>query len=254
MRRAASPLFALYALSMPVYCLARLAGQARWTQIATVLTLASWLACVSAHCVATRGLRRAAALWITGFAIALGAEYVGVTGGWLFGRYSYTDALGPKLFGAVPAVIPLAWLAMLYPAWVCAGILRPSTALRGGVLRVALAALAVTAWDLSLDPRMVADNAWVWHGGGAYFGVPPGNFAGWFATACVIFGFWTLIDRGPHIQADARLPVYVYGLTWLGESLANILFWGGLPVGAIVFVAMGCVAVPAWRGVTLGDT
>ena len=58
MHRAATLLFALYALSMPVYCLARLAGRAEWTQAATLFTLTSWLACVSAHCVATRGLRR----------------------------------------------------------------------------------------------------------------------------------------------------------------------------------------------------
>jgi len=32
--------------------------------------------------------------------------------------------------------------------------------------------LAMTAWDLIMDPIMVAGGNWVWHTKGAYFGMP----------------------------------------------------------------------------------
>ena len=45
-----------------------------------------------------------------------------------------------------------------------------------------LAAGALTAWDVFLDPRMVREGYWTWPGGGRYEGVPASNFAGWFVT------------------------------------------------------------------------
>ena len=48
--------------------------------------------------------------------------------------------------------------------------------------RIALAAGALTAWDVFLDPRMARDGYWVWPQGGRYEGVPASNFVGWFVT------------------------------------------------------------------------
>ena len=43
------------------------------------------------------------------------AESIGVATGWPFGPYTYADTLGPQILG-VPAVIPLAWVMMAWPA------------------------------------------------------------------------------------------------------------------------------------------
>ena len=58
---------------------------------------------------------------------------------------------------------------------------------RRRALRVPLAAGALTAWDVFLDPRMVREGYWTWPGGGRYEGVPASNFAGWFATGLGVF-------------------------------------------------------------------
>ena len=43
------------------------------------------------------------------------------------------------------------------------------------------AAALMVLWDLSLDPlRATVENRWIWISGGSYFGVPLGNFVGWF--------------------------------------------------------------------------
>lgn len=166
--------------------------------------------------------------------------------GLIFGTYTYTDLLGPKLLSQVPLIIPMAWFMMLYPAWLTAGVLARAL---GAWTRLPLAAAAITAWDLSLDPRMVADGAWIWAESSAlhYFGIPLSNFLGWFVTASSIYVFWTWLDRTPPpTRVDhAALPVVAYAIVWIGESFANLLFWEGAGVAAAVFVAMGAFATPA---------
>jgi uncharacterized membrane protein len=244
--------FALYVASMPIYCLIRLAGNNVWTAGATVFTCVVWFAFSLVHSTESKGLSRTLLMLGSGFLIALTFEYLGATTGFLFGEYHYTDLLGFKAFGVVPVVIPLAWFMMLYPAWETVRFLLQKVRF-ATLITIALSAFAMTAWDLSLDPRMVRDGAWVWPNGGFYFGIPLSNYVGWLVTSATIFAFWTVIDPRP-IGSDrkpAALPVtlaiWAYIVTWLGESLANATFWGGPAIALIVFVAMGVVGAPALR-------
>jgi len=124
---------------------------------------------------------------IGGFA----AEVCGVKTGWPFGQYAYTSALAPSLFG-VPLVMVCAWVIltayvrqMLWrlslPAWL--------VAVAGG--------LWMTAMDLVIDP--LAANAlgyWHWAEGGSYYGIPAGNFLGWFVVSTLICGLVRAMDGG----------------------------------------------------------
>lgn len=246
-------LLAAYMLSMPVYALVRLSGDSVLLSANTALTAALLFAFSLAHAMQTRGALRTAGMVAAAFAIALTMEYLGSKHGLIFGAYTYTDLLGPKALGQVPLIIPIAWFMMLYPSWAVAGLLTQSP-----LMRAALAAGAMTAWDLSLDPRMVADGAWVWHEPGAlnYFGIPLSNFAGWFLTAGLIYLVWLALDRAPGASpASAVLPAVAYAVVWLGESVANALFWSGPLVALCVFLAMGLFAVSAlvrlWRSLPL---
>ncbi len=265
--RPSSVFLALYVLSMPVYCLIRIWGSAELIGIATAATAAFLFLFSLSHCIETRGLSRSAAMLGVAFAIALLMEYLGSRHGFLFGNYTYTDNLGYKALGQVPIIIPVAWFMMLYPSWEIAGLLasrfKVHSALVKNALRIIIAALAMTAWDLSLDPRMVADGNWIWHDGGAYFGIPLSNFAGWVVTSAMIYAAWTLLDGRerrmesgesnptsihPHLSTlHLQLPIWAYIITWVGESMANALFWGGPLVALFVFAAMGLFAVPALR-------
>jgi putative membrane protein len=275
--RPSTVFLALYVLSMPVYCLIRIWGSDALIGIATAATAAFLFLFSLLHCIETRSLPRAAAMLAVAFAIALLMEYLGSRHGFIFGNYTYTDNLGYKALGQVPVIIPIAWFMMLYPSWETAGLLAQDfyTKKRGSegfnqstlffvssFLRVLLAALAMTAWDLSLDPRMVADGNWIWHDGGEYFGIPLTNFAGWIITSAMIYAVWSRIDKselrieksnfpfsptGACRNLHSQLPIWAYIITWVGESMANALFWGGPLVALCVFVAMGLFAVPALR-------
>ncbi len=266
---------------MPAYCLIRLLIGGVALDIATAVVAMSLFLFSLTHCIETRGWARSLAMLGVAFAIALTMEYLGSAHNFLFGNYDYTDRLGPKALGYVPVIIPIAWFMMLYPAWEVAGLLvskfrewadgkdtetrdkfsmspLPSSSSLSIVLpfiRVGIAALAMTAWDLSLDPRMAADGAWVWRDGGEYFGIPLTNFLGWMLTSALIYVVWLQIDNAKskieetHSQFSILnfqfLPILAYIIQWLGESVANAVFWGGPSVALCVFVAMGVFALPA---------
>jgi putative membrane protein len=199
------------------------------------------LAASVAEAVEARGVRRGAlpvaAAGATGFA----AELAGVATGRPFGHYSYSGKLGPRV-GGVPLLAAAAWAMMARPAWVVAGLLA-----RRRALRVPLAATALTAWDLFLDPRMARDGYWTWPGGGRYEGIPASNFAGWLMTGAGVFAVWALLDPDddPRRDGDGALALYVW--TWVGETFANAVLWRAPVTAAVGGAAMGAFAVPALR-------
>jgi len=163
-------------------------------------------------------------------------EYVGSSTGFPFGRYHYTDVLQPQLAG-VPLLIPLAWLMMLPPAWAVGSLVIKSRTfslpLPVRLARALVAALAFTAWDLFLDPQMVAWNFWTWDQPGAYFGIPLVNFLGWFLVSFVL-SFLLLPSSLP-----AAPLLLIYALTWFLQSFGQMFFWG-LPGPALAgFLGMG---------------
>lgn len=169
--------------------------------------------------------------------VAWASEALGSKTGFPFGAYDYTPTLQPQLLG-VPLLIPLAWLMMLPPAWALAQRITGRTS---GLAFVIVSALAFTAWDLFLDPQMVHWGLWVWEEGGAYFGIPLVNFAGWLLVAALI----TALAR------PAALPhkplIVIYTLTWLIETVGQVVFWGLYGPAACGFIGMGIFVWLAWR-------
>ena len=205
----------------------------RWS-VATTRTI---VGAVLAYAVADgRRVRRGPAALVAAAAVGMAAEHVGTRTGRPFGRYAYSGRLGPRP-GGVPLLAAAAWAMMARPAWVVAGRLdrRPAR-------RVPLAAAALTAWDVFLDPRMVREGYWSWDGGGAYEDVPLSNFAGWFVTGCTLFGTWVVLRVGEEPDEDA-LGLYVW--TWIGETVANAVVWRRPRVAVAGSLAMGALAVPA---------
>ncbi|MBI5106384.1 MAG: carotenoid biosynthesis protein [Solirubrobacterales bacterium] len=194
------------------------------------------LAASVADLVARRGGRRAAALAGSAAGIGFASELCGVATGRPFGPYDYSGKLGPKVAG-VPVLAAAAWTMMAFPSWSIAGLLT-----RRRAARAALAAGALTAWDLCLDPRMVREGYWTWPGGGRYEDVPASNFLGWFAVGGTIFAVWAVVD-GDGAPSDEAVALYAW--TWIGEVVANLAFWGRPKVALVGGAAMGAFAAPA---------
>lgn len=156
-------------------------------------------------------------------------ESVGVLTGFPFGRYYFTDLMGPKLF-RVPVLLGLAYVGMSYLSWTLArlmlGTVRNSLVGSQVVTLPLLASFIMVAWDLSQDPVWSTIlRAWVWRQGGAYFGVPVSNFLGWYVTVYVIFQLFALHMRNYQVNSHPlgftywRLAIIFYAISAAGNIL-----------------------------------
>jgi putative membrane protein len=237
MRRWALPgVLALLQVGYPL-----VAAETRATLVVVIVVVG--FAAVVNHALTTQGgLQTAALLAITtggGFAV----EAIGVATGVPFGRYAYSDALGPRLLG-VPLVIPLAWTWMAWPAWLAAGRMvgrRPA--------RVAVGAVGLAAWDLFLDPQMVAEGYWRWSDPTPALpgvpGVPITNYLGWLAVAAVMMAVLSRARLREPADDAPMLALYLW--TYASSVVAHALFLdlpGSAAWGAL---GMGVVALPLAR-------
>jgi uncharacterized membrane protein len=187
------------------------------------------------------GTAKTLGLGLTIFILSWIAEALGSHTGFPFEAYSYTDILQPQIFN-VPLLVPLGWLIMLPPAWgVAQAIANPVKNGWQSPVFIGLSALAMTAWDLLIDPMMVAWGMWVWENPGAYFGIPWGNFLGWLLTA----GLITAIIRPNDLPIAPLLLIYT--ITWLLMTAGLAIFWD-MPGPALAGgLAMGVLTVLGWR-------
>ncbi len=174
--------------------------------------------------------------WVAGVAWLF--EFFGSHFGFPFGGYDYTKYLQPKIFG-VPLLIPLAWFMMLAPSWVIANLVVPKNKVYTLAAYVFISALAVTAWDLFLDPQMVAWGFWIWEKPApqslVYFGIPWSNFAGWMLTAIIA----TTLARPWRYELQPMPLLTIYGIAWILESIGLAIFWGQPGPALVGFVTMG---------------
>lgn len=211
----------------------------------TVAAVLLFCAASVSHAALTRGARTALALVAVFGGGGLLMEAVGVATGVPFGSYSYADRLGPELLG-VPVVVALAWTMMAWPCWVVAGRLTSTP-----VARAAVAGWALAAWDLFLDPQLVAAGHWTWAhpepGLPGTTGVPLTNHLGWLLTAVVLMAVFGRLPGRTVEPADARrdaAPIVLF--LWVyGSSVLALGAFFGLPAAAMWgALGMGLVAVP----------
>ncbi len=170
------------------------------------------------------------ALW--GCLVGGMSELIGTSTGIPFGEYRYGEWLGPKFLDHVPYLIPPSWFAMSLLSLDLASRL---TARR--YERIAVAALFMVLWDVSLDPAMSrAFPFWTYPTEGFYFGMPASNWLGWFGVSLVIGWGYEVIGGG--LRATSRWAPVLYGLNVLFPLLICALYdlWAALFFGIIALI------------------
>lgn len=158
---------------------------------------------------------QAAVVMAGGFA----AEVVGVHTGLPFGRYVYTDTLGPQLWDT-----PL----LMAPTWVVAT--TSAAALARGRWLPAVGVLVLT--DVVLDPLAGGPlGYWIWEAPAwSWYGVPYQNFLGWALVGAPLL----LVVRG---AINWRFSVIAWtNLVYFGVLAASHELWGAAAVAAVIGV------------------
>ena len=206
--------------------------------VLTTVVVAAFAATTTALAAAVWGWERAGIAAVVVVAAATALERVGTSTGLPFGEYRYAGLLQPTIVG-VPLAVTLAWLAMAVPAReVAARLAAP------GWRRLALGALALTAWDVMLDPQMVGEGFWVWADGGPWRGVPLSNYAGWLLASVAVL---VLLDHLLPEPGRSRPLLALYTWWAVMQTLGSLVFFGDPLVGVVGGLCMLPLAWFAWR-------
>jgi uncharacterized membrane protein len=254
LRRTTLAILVVYIL-LTVYPIVSIAlGGAPSPFITPVSTLAGFVFALL-HAGQREGWMRGLRLLALVFGVSLLFESVGVATGLIYGPYHYTKQLGPLFLGLVPYLIPVAWFMMSYPSFVISDRLIPVSWKRWQrILSVAaVGGLVMTAWDLVMDPIMVASGHWVWDdllskSNGAYHGIPLQNFWGWWLTVFTTFALYMLISGKASIIPDGkfdRLAVLSYLVTAMGIVIISLVSNQG-ELALVGFFAMMPWVIAGW--------
>ena len=149
-------------------------------------------------------------------------ETIGIQTGWPYGSFAYTIDLGPML-GGVPIALPVFFIPLVVNAYLLCVLLLGERA-QNTWLRLLTVSATVVAMDVVLDPGAVSLGFWTFDGG-AFYGVPLSNYAGWVLSAIVAV---VALDRAFDLVAVlARLRRCPF---MLGDMVSFVILWGGINV------------------------
>jgi bisanhydrobacterioruberin hydratase len=179
------------------------------------------------------GARRAALSLLALSAFGCAIEAVGVATGLPYGSFYYGEALGPKLLGLVPYLLPLSYAPLVIGA--VAASWNDSSVLNHRLLLILRSALLLVLIDGVLDPGAASLGFWVWPEGGVYYGVPPSNYAGWLLSGTLAAALLFAVGRWRTVPLPGLLDGAVLALAfWTGVAVFSGLIFPAL-LGAALF-------------------
>ncbi|WP_231551432.1 carotenoid biosynthesis protein [Methanobacterium sp. SMA-27] len=216
-----------------------------------------WLAFafVLLHSSKVLGNKKTGVLFIIALLFGLTFEAVGVKYGGVFGMPYYYN-LPTFFFGLVPISTPISWTIIIYFSYTITNLLlfgfggeRPVKTdnlwyfLGLMVLLSFIGGLIAVNLDMILDPVAVSPQVagWIWTGGGPYFGIPIGNFIGWFLVAAIaifIFRYYEAIspksDTPYGLDIFLNLSIVLIYVMYLLENAVR-----AFTIGKIDYILIG---------------
>ncbi|MHC4660724.1 MAG: carotenoid biosynthesis protein [Planctomycetota bacterium] len=163
-----------------------------------------------------------------------------------------------KIFGVLPAQIPVFWSAYAYLGFLISEFIAVRwTAAPGWKRDLAAAGVAgacMASLLLLIDPVCVARKVWLWHPAGSYFTMPVSNLFGWFfAGAAAVLLYRVLFHRTcgsrlASVDAPLALALYLSFLALIPAlSELSAAFYVIAPLAILVPVAVSLYAYLSGR-------
>jgi uncharacterized membrane protein len=220
------------------------------------------IAIACTHAALFHGWRDALVLLAICLVITFAMENLGAATGFPFGHYHFEVGSNLIHIGAIPIIVGPLWFGMGYFSWIVAGTLLGGAdrRLSGKIELVALpviAAFVMTQWDVVMDPpEATISKAWIWHDGGAHFGVPISNYLGWLLTSWLFYqAFAVYLSRRRHPSTRTAEPGralrLVAILLYLCSGLTHVTPWVIGQSGTVADAASRVWRVADLRGTTV---
>lgn len=182
------------------------------------------------HSIIVFDWQRAGFLLLLPALVGLVFEIVGVKFGTVFGgHYAYSIQQFSLMIQGVPLLVPIYWSVFVYTGYSLVNAIqvwtynqKPSIDNKNVLLLfllILLDGLLVVAIDLFMDPIMVHYQKWTWQTAGPYFGIPIGNFVGWFVVTIISTGIFRFFEYFFPQKKRKELHPNVYLITVLGYTL-----------------------------------
>jgi uncharacterized membrane protein len=236
-------------LWLAVACILAAAIGFSWNPTPFAQALAAvFIACALVHAGFFYGLRSAPIIFVICVAITFVVENIGAATGIPFGHYHFEVDAGLPHIGSIPIIVGPLWFGAGYFSWVVASTMfdgadrqldRPLNLIALPIV----AAFVMTQWDLVMDPpESTIDKVWIWHDGGADFGVPLSNYLGWLLTSWLFFQIFAFYLRGrtaewaqaPQQVRKLRLIAILF---YVSAGLTHIVPWAVGQTGEVVDAA-----------------
>lgn len=187
------------------------------------------------HATLFYGARDALAIFAICITITFAMENLGALTGFPFGHYHFEVGANLPHVGLIPVIVGPLWFGMGYFSWILAGTLLGAPARPARKFELfawpVVAAFVMTQWDVVMDPPLsTISKAWIWHDGGAHFGVPLSNYGGWLLTSWLFYqAFAIYLGRRPDlpelIPARTRALRLMAIALYLGSGLTHLMPW-----------------------------
>jgi uncharacterized membrane protein len=193
------------------------------------------IAAACAHAVVFYGWKDAAVLLVICLVTTFTMENIGSITGFPFGHYHFEVGSNFVHVGVIPLIVGPLWFGMGYFSWIVAGILlgRMGPRVNGTfeiVARPIVAAFVMAQWDVVMDPpEATISKVWIWHDGGADFGVPLSNYLGWLLTGWLFYQAFAIYLGRRQTAAQTvgrqRALGLVAILLYLSSGLTHVTAW-----------------------------
>ncbi len=160
-------------------------------------------------------------------------EHIGLRDGVFFGgHYVYRNQ--STLFN-VPITVILFWAVFIYTGYCLTNsfllwlkLKKPNIKTENiwlALLLILLDGYFVVAIDFFMDPIAVKSGSWQWLEGGPYFGIPWGNFLGWFLVAVIVSGIFRIFEYFfPKKEEKFNKSIFIIPVLGYGIMAISFIF------------------------------
>lgn len=159
-------------------------------------------------------------------------EYIGMRNGTFFGGH-YIYKLQLTLF-TVPVSVIFYWAVFIYTGYCLTNSFiywlnksKPNLKNKNIFLlflTILLDGYFVTAIDLFMDPIAVKSGSWKWLEGGPYFGIPIGNFIGWFIVTLMVVGIFRTYEYF-FPKGEKEIDKSIFIIPVLGYGIMSVSYF-----------------------------